>query len=281
MDEQKAKLKQLILDAESLMQKAKAEARQIVDSAEMQATELVEAARHLHAAAESEAAQVRTEAEEARRRAESEAQRLAEDAKYRHLAAIEEARAVTSQPGPVPEQPLDEEAQPEPDDVLREASEKADHMLRVARSEAKARADELIETARRRAAQIDDDARLREEVAAKQFRQIKRSMQDEQLELKSRIAELRAELRTVEAELSRYVTPTPREVHIDVESARTPPESADPVTSSTEVVEPGPSPITDVLTGKLAALEAAESESTGDEQSDEYSQAIKRFRRRA
>lgn len=282
MDEQKAKLKQLILDAESLMQKAKAEARQIVDSAEMQAKELVEAARHLHAAAESEAAQVRTEAVEVRRRAEAEAQRLAEDAKDRHLAAIEEARTVvTSQPGPAPEQPSGEEARPEPDDVLREASEKADHMLRVARSEAKARADELIETARRRAAQIDDDARLREEVAAKQFRQIKRSMQDEQLELKSRIAELRAELRTVEAELSRYVTPTPREVHLDVEAAGTPPESPDPGTSGTEAAEPGRSPITDVLTGKLAALEAAERESTGDEQSDEYSQAIKRFRRRA
>ena len=60
-------------------------------------------------------------------------------------------------------------------------------------AEAKARADEMLENARRRAAQIDEDARRREEVAAKQFRQIKRSMQDEQLDLKSRIAELKAE----------------------------------------------------------------------------------------
>ncbi len=292
MEDQKARLKQLILDAESLMQTAKAEARQIVSSAEIQAKDLVDAARQLHSAAETEAAELRTEAEQLRQQAETEARSLAEDAQARHLAAIEEARTVVAaQPAPAPddltelsgdEESKDEEpAQPTPDDVLREASEKADHMLRVARSEAKARADELVETARRRAAQIDDDARRREEVAAKQFRQIKRSMQDEQLELKSRIAELRAELRAVESELSHHAPPgeRAREVRIDVEP--TAPEVAEHLEDEPAEHEPVDEPGRGSLAEKLAALEAAEREQSGDTSPDDYAQAMKRFRRRA
>ena len=55
MVDQRAKLKQLILDAEALMQTARAESRQIVANAEHQAKELVTAARQMHEAAEAEA----------------------------------------------------------------------------------------------------------------------------------------------------------------------------------------------------------------------------------
>lgn len=160
-------------------------------------------------------------------------------------------------------------------------------MLRVARSEAKARADEMLEAARRRAAQIDEDARRREEVAAKQFRETKRAMQAEQLELKSRIAELRAELRAVESELGHHAPPgeQDRESSLDVEPA---PEDIDvaapvsePVTprdTEPERPEPVEEPVRISLAEKLAALEAAE---RADGSPDDYAQAMKRFRRRA
>ncbi len=295
MEDQKARLKQLILDAEALMQTAKAEARQIVGSAEIQAKELVDAARQLHSAAEAEAAELRAEADRVRRQAEADARNLAEDAQARHQAAIEEARTVVAsapeaQGEDPPAVPVDgeEPTQPIPDDVLREASERADQMLRVARSEAKARADEMLETARRRAAQIDEDARRREEVAAKQFRLIKRSMQDEQLELKSRIAELRAELRAVEAELSHHAPPgeRAREPRVEVDPAPHPieappaaPESAGRAAEEPERPAPIDEPDRVSLADKLAALEAAER--AGDGSPDDYAQAMKRFRRRA
>lgn len=286
MEDQKARLKQLILDAEALMQTAKAEARQIVGSAEIQAKELVEAARQLHSAAETEAAQLRAEAEQVRRHAEAEARELADDANARHLAAIEEARTVAavaphSAPGPNKQPPQQiVEDRPTADDVLREASERADQMLRVARSEAKARSDELIETARRRAAQLDEDARRREEVAAKQFRLIKRSMHDEQLELKSRIAELRAELRAVEAELSHHAPPAEQSqnVQAEVEDSQRSIETTGAAGREWVADEPTSGA---VLASKLAALEAAESERPGVESPDAYEQAMKRFRRRA
>lgn len=287
MEEQKAKLKQLILDAEALIGSAKAEARHIVRSAEIQAKELVQAARSLHDAAEHEAAQLRAEAERMRGQAEAEAQRLAEDAHARHRAAIEEARVVAA-----PGQDLSSErsfasaeetdaAAVEPDDLLRQASERADQILRVARSEASARSEELLEAARRRAAQIDEDARRREEVAAKQFRQIKRAMQDEQLDLKSRIAELKAELRAVESELGHHAPSTAHtdEANTSVERPETPVAPREP-----SLTEPAPGDTSDiesdgVLASRLAALEAAEG---GLERSpDDYAQAMKRFRRRA
>jgi hypothetical protein len=180
--------------------------------------------------------------------------------------------------------PIPEEAEPDrptPEDVLRQASEKADQMLRVARSEAKARAEELLETARRRAAQIDEDARRREEVAAKQFREIKRSMQDEQLDLKSRIAELRAELRAVESELKHHAPPGERahEVRVEAEPTRRRVETP----AAPDVVDDPDEPVGDervdepgVLANRLAALEAAQ-----DGSPDDYEQAMKRFRRRA
>jgi hypothetical protein len=112
-------------------------------------------------------------------------------------------------------------------------------------------------------------------------------MQDEQLELKSRIAELRAELRAVESELGHHAPPgeQDREVRIDVEPA---PEEIDdaapvhePVTprdAEPEPAEPAEEPVRVSLAEKLAALEAAE---RADGSPDDYAQAMKRFRRRA
>ena len=120
-----------------------------------------------------------------------------------------------------------------------------------------------------------------EEVAAKQFRQLKRSLQDEQLELKSRIAELRAELRAVESELSHHAPPGRREMHIEVEPATqgsAPPQTPPSPVPADEVVDESGG---GVLADKLAALEASEGELSGEESGDEYAQAMKRFRRRA
>jgi vacuolar-type H+-ATPase subunit H len=302
MEAQKAKLKQLILDAETLMQTAKSEARQIVASAEAQARELVDAAWQLHTAAETESSQLRSSAAEIRRQAEEDARRLSDEAQARHLAAIEEARSVVSSPG--------RQAQPLPpdmvettdEDVLREASRRADQMLRVARSEAKARSDELLEQARRRAAQIDEDARRREEVAAKQFREIQRRMRDEQLEIKTRIAELRAELRAVESTIdspSGEWSDGQKEIHIDVEPVdeghegtvtRNPSDvAATPPAAKHGEVKHGEAPPPAVPerrqkpqdTNVTSRLEPRPQGSDDGEASDEYTRAMRRFRRRA
>ncbi|HEY5652649.1 MAG TPA: hypothetical protein VIW46_14480 [Acidimicrobiia bacterium] len=298
MDDQKARLKQLILDAEMLMQTARSEAGQIVARAEARARELVEAARQLHAAAEAESSQLRSTAAETRRRAEEDARRLSDDAQARHLAAIEEARSVVSSPGrPALVQPAQAETResaPSAEDLLREASEKADQMLRVARSEAKARSEELIEQARRRAAQIEEDARRREEVAAMQFREIQRRMRDEQLEIKTRIAELRAELRAAgskagaqadpdlglnDAEIRVDVAPRPSRAASRAESPTPPGPAVDTVPAQT--AEPFPtSPSVASRLGRADNREERE-RASDDATADEYTRAMRRFRKRA
>jgi hypothetical protein len=283
MDDQKARLKQLILDAEMLMQTARSEAGQIVARAEARARELVEAARQLHAAAEAESSQLRSTAAETRRRAEEDARRLSDDAQARHLAAIEEARSVVSSPGrPALVQPAQAETResaPSAEDLLREASEKADQMLRVAR---------------RRAAQIEEDARRREEVAAKQFREIQRRMRDEQLEIKTRIAELRAELRAVGSKAGAQADPdlglNDDEIRVDVaprpsraasraESPTPPGPAVDTVPAQTAE----PFPTSPSVASRLGMADNREERerASDDATADEYTRAMRRFRKRA
>lgn len=294
MADQRAKLKQLILDAEALMQTARSESSEIVANAERQARELVTAAKQMHAAAEAEAAELRTAAEADRRRAEVDAQRLGEDARARRTAAIEEARSVATGFGETPSHASEPDTMTATEEEVREASRKVDQMLRVARAEAKARADDLIEQARRRAAQIDEDARRREAVAAKQFRDMQRHMRDEQLEIKTRIAELRSELRSLEAEHASHepsVEPTDErglQSSEPVNQPQTPPRelgatgTPERPAMASPTIAPEPNEIEVPATSGFAnRLQSRTDEDSAIDEGDEYARAVKRFRRRA
>ncbi len=196
--ERRERLKRLIVDAERLMRQARRESRDLVESAEQRASALVNAATQLHHAADREASEIRASADAYRAQTESEVRALLDDAHASHRTAIEEARRMTGEQ-PDSRRMTDDPVEPDTaDEIVREAREKADHILRVARSEAVARADETLENARRLAAQIDDDARRRNDVAEAQHRATQRHMRDEQMELATRIAELKAELHVLE-----------------------------------------------------------------------------------
>lgn len=288
MDADREQLKNLILDAERLMATARVEARELVSSAEMQAKELVDAARQLHAAAESEAHTIRSEAAEARASAERQARQLLDEAHQCQVAAIDDARSISS---PKERQPtgVATDARPSDEVALDEASRRVDQMLRVARSEAKASADELMEKARRRAAQIDEDARRREEVAAKQHRALLLSMRDEQLAIRTRIAELRSELRAAESavdsdEIIAFDPPDPNDTAPNERRDTVP-----PVAEERQRSEPEPAPIRNepmpmrplITQPSNARNQRTAHPATEGETDDDYAKAVKRFRRRA
>ncbi len=289
MDQDRQQLKELILDAERLMATARVEAQGLVSSAEIQAKELVDAARQLHAAAESEAQTIRSQAAEVREAAERQAQHLLDEAQRKQVAAINEARSITDseQRQSAAEAPTETLAADEV--ALVEASRRVDQMLRVARSEAKANADELMEQARRRAAQIDEDAKRREEVAAKQHRALLLSMRDEQLAIRTRIAELRSEMRTAEAAHPNGVSETaPSESDFRADDRATEPDDAPPATDESERSLPDPSPdrseampMRPLVAQPLTARERVAHSAIDGDTDDDYAKAVKRFRRRA
>ena len=291
MESDKLALKNLILDAERLMATARTEAKELVSSAETQAKELVAAARHLYAAAEDEAQTIHREAAAIRAAAEREARDLSDEARRKHVAAIEQARSIA---GPATADEPGETTSGDGDDAeaaIRDASRRVDQMLRVARSEAKANADELLERARRRAAQIDEDARRREEVAAKQHRAMLHNMRDEQLAIRTRIAELRGELRAAEAAAALDAGDNPpTAVTESTESAReASPRDRAPVESEPSPLDntPPPPPHEPSVAMPMRPLMApAGSHRSGqpspvNETDDDYTKAVRRFRRRA
>ena len=286
MDQDRQQLKELILDAERLMATARVEARALVSSAEIQATELVDAARQLHAAAESESETIRSQAAEVRAAAEHQAQHLLDEAQQKQTAALDAARSIaSSEQGQAAAEPHTETL-PADEMALVEASRRVDQMLRVARSEAKANADELIEQARRRAAQIDEDARRREEVAAKQHRALLLSMRDEQLAIRTRIAELRSELRAAEAAAHPHefndAAPSDSDLTGDergdvppvVEEGQRPVPDSPPVRSETMPMRP-------LIAQPLTTRQRVAHSAIEGETDDDYAKAVKRFRRRA
>lgn len=278
MESDKLALKNLILDAERLMSAARAEAKELVSSAEIQAKELVDAARQLYAAAEHEAQTIQREAAAIRAAAERQARELADDAQRKHVAAIEQARSITAPA--VSDDSVETAAGDveEAEAAIHDASRRVDQMLRVARSEAKANAEELLEQARRRAAQIDEDARRREDVAAKQHRAMLQSMRDEQLAIRTRIAELRGELRVAEAAAEIGADDSAPSV---VSEPHEPPRDEGPLG---DVSYPPDQPSVAMpmrpLTAPTAGFGSVHASSENDAD-DDYAKAVRRFRRRA
>lgn len=267
-------LKRLIVDAERLMSRARLESEEIVENAEQRARSLVDAATELYRSAEAEAAQIREAADRYRSEAEADAGVLRETARSDHRRAIDEARRVveaspgraTSTGGAGEDLELQDTER-----LLQEAVDKADRILRVARSEATARADEMLEAARRRISQMEEDARRRNETAASEHREIQRRLRGEQLELKTRIAELREEVGAAERRR--------REPTVETRLSEAPMDvaSPEPATSAPEGVE-APQP---TFVERALSVSTPEPRVHGRDEDSDYGKAIRRFRRRA
>ncbi|HSJ27630.1 MAG TPA: hypothetical protein VLB67_05420 [Acidimicrobiia bacterium] len=219
----------LVRTAQALVAKARDEASSIVRDGQRRVEGIVADADALRETAERQAAETRARAETLLHEAREQADRLLADARQAREEAVQSARGhldVSQVPGQ--ESPL--ASQHASSTAVEEASAMADRILRVARSEAEARGREITEDARRRAEQMERDARARVEMAAKEHRDMVRTMQQRELTAKARIRELDAEIARLERLLAR-VTDEAERSGIDTHPSADP---ADPreVTSS-------------------------------------------------
>ncbi|HVR34062.1 MAG TPA: hypothetical protein VMS74_15305 [Acidimicrobiia bacterium] len=195
----KGQAEALVRAAESLVAKAKAEATSIVNDGQTRVAGIVADADALRQAAEREAEGLKAEAEHVLITARRQADVMLAEAAAARDAAVESARAelddvaVTNRA----------ESPGDPDRAVEQASEVADRILRVARSEAEARGKAITEEARRKAELVERDARARVDMAAREHRELVRSMQQSELAAKARIRALDTEVARLERLLGR------------------------------------------------------------------------------
>lgn len=198
----KAQAEALVRAAESLIAKAKDEATSIVDDGQARVAGIVADADALRQAAEREAEALKAEAEHLLVTARRQADVMLAEAAAARDAAVEAARAelddvaVTNRA----------ESPGDPGRAVEQASEVADRILRVARSEAEARGKAITEDARRKAELVERDARARVDMAAREHRELVRSMQQSELAAKARIRELDTEVARLERLLGRVAS---------------------------------------------------------------------------
>lgn len=198
MDPAEAKIQAeaLVRVAETLVAKAQEEAQSIVRDGQQRVAGIVSDADALRHAAEQEASSLRQTAE-----------RLLTEAREQADEILAEARAAREQAVTNARSDLDTVIAPpieaDPQYAVQEASEVADRILRVARSEAEARSRAITEEARRKAELVERDARARAEAVDKEHRELLRTMQQRELSAKARVRELDTEIARLERLLAR------------------------------------------------------------------------------
>lgn len=241
----------LVRVAETLVAKARDEAQSIVADGQARVAGILADADALRTAAERDAASTRSEAEERLAEARREADALLAEAREAREQAVASARDGLDASRNPTSQPPQSDGSSSPrsatsEYAVQEASEVADRILRVARSEAEARSRAVTEEARRRAEIIERDARGRAEVAAKEYRELVRSMQQAELSAKARIRELDTEIARLERLLTR-VTGEAERRGIDIDPAADPVEprevTASGIVFPTPATPPRPQPV--------------------------------------
>ncbi len=201
-DDAERRLRAVVAHAEQLVEAARLEAARLVEEAQVRAQTLMDDANRLRGLAEHEAQEILVDAERIRAAARRESEALMAETQTTHDAAVSEARsmiddstrALRSEPRPRAGSLDAEQAQ----HIISQASETADRILRVARSEAEARSREMVDKARRKVEQAEADARSRLDVLQRQYRQKTRELQQEELDLRVRIQQLKMELSSLE-----------------------------------------------------------------------------------
>lgn len=202
MDPAEAKIQAeaLVRVAETLVSKAQEEAQSIVRDGQRRVAGIVSDADALRNAAEQEAASVRQTAERILAEARAQADEILAEAQAAREQAITNAKSeidTAAATAPV--------IKADPQYAIQEASEVADRILRVARSEAEARSRAITEDARRKAELVERDARARAEAVDKEHRETLRTMQQRELSAKARVRELDTEIARLERLLARAV----------------------------------------------------------------------------
>lgn len=203
----KAQAEALVRAAESLIVKAKEEATSIVKDGQTRVAGIVADADALRQAAEREAETLKAEAEHVLTAARRQADVMLAEAAAARDAAVESARAELDDVGVANRAASHDD----PDRAVQQASEVADRILRVARSEAEARGKAITEEARRKAELVERDARGRVDIAAREHRELVRSMQQTELAAKARIRELDTEVARLERLLGRVAADAERQ----------------------------------------------------------------------
>lgn len=241
MDPAEAKLQAeaLVRVAETLVSKAQEEAESIVRDGQRRVSGIVSDADSLRNAAEQHASAIRQTAERILTEARAHADEILAEAHSAREQAIANAQSdLLTATSPTPtETPADAQY------AIQEASEVADRILRVARSEAEARSRTITEDARRKAELIERDARARAEAADKEHRETLRTMQQRELSAKARVRELDAEIARLERLLARAADEAARK-GLDADPAADPVEPRE-VTASGIIFPPtvtGPRP---------------------------------------
>lgn len=205
--EAKFQAEALVRAAEGLVSKAREEASSIVRDGQNRVAGIVTDADHLRQAAERDAASTRADAERLLAEARAQADEILAEARAAREEAVTTARnelEASQSIAPPHTTGVD------PEYAVQEASEVADRILRVARSEAEARSRTITENARRKAEQTERDARSRVEVIDNEHRQMVRNMQQRELSAKARIRELDTEIARLERLLARVVAEAER-----------------------------------------------------------------------
>ena len=193
----------LVRVAETLVAKAREESDSIVSDGQKRVEGILSDANALRVAAERDADSTRAEAERQLAAAREQADALLAEARDAREHAVEAARNGLEASRAAESKPTPSAFPGGSEYAVQEASEVADRILRVARSEAEARSRAVTEEARRRAEIIERDARARAEVAAREYRDLVRNMQQAELSAKARIRELDTEIARLERLLHR------------------------------------------------------------------------------